>query len=871
MQPARVFISYAHANEEHKITFCKFLATLKRNNEISEWNDRQLLTGSKLNEEIIANLESSDIVCLLITQDFLNSYYCVEEELTRALKQAENHNSKVFPIIVDHCMWLDTEIKEYTCIPLDGTPITDFENQNKGWFQVTEQLKRVIQEIKTSKKTSIESNQTIIESTEKDELCPSFLEFLNNTEINFQHPHKDTVTLDDIYVYPDFKGFRDDLEDYEVTKNSESFKNYNKIPELTLILGEEQSGKTSFSKRLFSSLVTTGHIPLYFDGSELNSSDTDKIIGKTIGHQYSNLDIKTFKQSKENKVLILDNINEAKLNTRTLSSFLKNMISRFDKVIIISDDSIRYQEDVITLFDDFEWFEILPLGYERRDELLKTWYSIGRSEHIEDVELIELVDTASSQLDAIIRKNIVPPKPLFILMIVQTLESSQTQDYSLTSHGYCYQILIQENLKKAKIKANEIDKYINYLTHLAFNMYSAENIALSNAQLNKFQKIYSSKFHINSHEEILNNLQKSKLIKTTEDLIEFKYRYIFYFYVAKYMADHEEAIKFIDRLCDTLHMEQSSNILIFITHHTRSKKVIDKIIERTTNVFPNEKEAELGKEETEFLKEFLDEIPELVLKHRNDVLQARKEHLQQKDRHEATNSRKEDETYNLDENEAEEISQYLRDVTRSVRSVEIIGQIIKNRHASIEQDQLNQLAKEAINVGLRFLSFYLTSTKNIKTELVEIIHKFIQNESDLSDEKIVEMSKQSFIQLVYGLSFNVIKKISTSIGHRELIDLFSKLNKETLTPSYCLINANIQLEFKSNKSSIPRKELEIISKSLKGKFLAERLLKASVLQFQYLNFVSYKDKAWISEKLEIPLEVQEKFIGNKKSKLLPKQ
>ncbi|MEP2650559.1 MAG: TIR domain-containing protein [Paraglaciecola sp.] len=870
MLPARVFISYAHANEEHKNDFCKFLSTLKRNNEISEWNDRKLDTGSKLHEEIISNLEEADIVCLLITQDFLNSYYCVEEELARALKQARSNNTKIFPIIVDHCMWLDTEIREYTCIPEDGTPITDFQNQNKGWKQVTDQLKNVVQKLKSIKKPLLENKDINIELDEKYLLSNSFTDFLNSTEINFQHPYKNIITLEDIYVYPDFKVVQDELHDYEITKNSDFFSEYENIPQLSLILGEEQSGKTSFSKRLFSSLVVSGHIPIYLDGSDLNSSDLDKVIEKTIEQQYSTLNVHSLKQCNEYTVLILDNINEAKLNTKSLSKFLQGANKHFSKIVIVSDDSIQYKEDVVVLFEDFEWYELLPFGYERRDELLKVWYSIGRVEYIEDSDLIEIVDSASSQLDTIIRKNIVPPKPLFILMIVQTLESAQSQDYSLTSHGYCYQILIQESLKKAKIKANEIDKYINYLTHLAFHMFNSESTLLTNNEIKKFQTIYSNKFHIRAHKEVLENLQKSKLIKTTDESIEFKYRYIFYFYVAKYMADNEQALMFVDKLCDTLHMEQSSNILIFITHHTRSKSVIDKIIQRTTSVFANENEAELGTEETEFLKEFLDEIPELVLKERNNVLEARKQRFQEKDRQEAAILEK-DQPYNLDEDETEEISQYLRDVSRSVKSVEIIGQIIKSRHASIEVEQLNQLATEAINVGLRFLSFYLTSTKNIKTELVEIIYKFIQHQSELSDEKIVEMSKQSFIQMIYSLSFNVIKKISTSIGHRELIDLFNKLNTKTLTPAYSLINANIQLEFKSNKKSIPRKELETISKSLNGKFLAERLLKTSILQFQYLNFVSYKDKAWISEKLDIPLEAQEKVTGKKSSKLLPKK
>ncbi len=868
MEQIKLFISYAHADEEDKNTFCKFLATLKRNGAVSEWNDRQLLAGSKLNDEIISQLESSDAVCLLITQDFLASYYCVEEELTRALKMAENNHCRVFPIIVDHCTWLDSEIKEFTCVPTDGQPIKEFANESKGWLQVINELKKLITDITEERAAKVNVENKIEIELCDGALTSEFKDFLNATEIDFQHPHKENITLDDTFVFQDLKVIQDDIDDYEVTRSASTLSDINKLSNFTLILGEEQSGKTSLSKMTYKGLKASGANPVYLDGADLSSSDLHKVISKSLKFQYETMDLGAYLASKENKVLILDNTNEVKLNQKAFERFLDASTELFDHLIILSEDSIQYQEEIISLFDGFEHFEILPMGYERRDKLLRTWYSIGRQEQIQDAELIETVDVATSQLDAIIRKNIVPAKPLFILMIVQALESTQTQDYSLTSHGYCYQILIQENLKKAKIKASEIDKYINYLTHLSYFMYETQQSCLDDAQLKSFQNSYSENYVISSHDEVIQNLILAKLLKESDKGIEVKYRYIFYFYVAKYMADSEDAVSFIDSLCDKLHMEQHSNILIFITHHTRSRKVINKIIERTINIFKDEKEAQLGKEDTEFLRDYLDEIPDLVIKHRSNVLDNRKERFIEKDKVEANKKMTSDPSF---DDEVTTISESLRDVARSVRSVEIIGQIIKNRHASIEQKQLNDLAKQAIDVGLRFLSFYLTSTKNIQSELIEIIHKFIEDHSDLSDERIAELSKQSFIQLVYNLSFNVIRKISTSIGHRELIGLFNDLNKDTLTPAYSLINANIQLEFKSNKSSIPRKELEQTWRVLKGEVLAERLLKASVLQFQYLNFVGYKDKAWISEKLGIPLEVQDKFAGNKQTKKLSKR
>lgn len=142
-----VFISYCHADEKSKDTFEKFLVTLRKNGVISSWSDRQIDVGSKFDTEIKEKLEDSDLICLLISQDFLNSDYCMNEELFRALKKVQNNESRVIPIILDHCMWLDTEIKDYMATPKDGKPVCDFESENKAWMEVVGSIKKVIENL----------------------------------------------------------------------------------------------------------------------------------------------------------------------------------------------------------------------------------------------------------------------------------------------------------------------------------------------------------------------------------------------------------------------------------------------------------------------------------------------------------------------------------------------------------------------------------------------------------------------------------------------------------------------------------------------------------------------------------------------------
>lgn len=179
------------------------------------------------------------------------------------------------------------------------------------------------------------------------------------------------------------------------------------------------------------------------------------------------------------------------------------------------------------------------------------------------------------------------------------------------------------------------------------------------------------------------------------------------------------------------------------------------------------------------------------------------------------------------------------------------------------------MSNEAINVGLRFLSFYLKSAEMIKHELIDIIRRLIDHERNLPDERIQALTRRTMMHLVYSVSYNVIRKISSSIGHRDLVELYSKIrSSNTDSPAYGLLEIAIQLEFKSNKSEIPRKEIESVWKSVNDSFLSKRIMQNLVLQHQYLNYVPFQDKAWIASKLDIPIEVQEKIQSDKKMKRL---
>ena len=85
--PLRIFISYASEDDEHRIDLERHLRILQRQGLIETWHDRKLFPGEPWGSEIAEQLERADVILLLVSADFLNSDYCYEIEMTRALER----------------------------------------------------------------------------------------------------------------------------------------------------------------------------------------------------------------------------------------------------------------------------------------------------------------------------------------------------------------------------------------------------------------------------------------------------------------------------------------------------------------------------------------------------------------------------------------------------------------------------------------------------------------------------------------------------------------------------------------------------------------------------------------------------------------
>ena len=88
-----VFLSYSHRDEDLRNELEKYLSILKRQGVIDVWSDHRIGPGEEIVGQIDQHLESADVILLLVSSDFLDSDYCYDVEMARAMERGPRPSS----------------------------------------------------------------------------------------------------------------------------------------------------------------------------------------------------------------------------------------------------------------------------------------------------------------------------------------------------------------------------------------------------------------------------------------------------------------------------------------------------------------------------------------------------------------------------------------------------------------------------------------------------------------------------------------------------------------------------------------------------------------------------------------------------------
>ncbi|MEI6501184.1 MAG: COR domain-containing protein, partial [Armatimonadota bacterium] len=144
----KLFISYSHKDEAFRERLEVHLKLLERTEKIAPWHDRRLLPGDDWKGQIDRNMETADIILLLVSADFIASDYCYDTEMDCMLKRASAGESRIVPIIVNDCDWTTAPFARVQALPSGARPVAVWSNAESAWTDVAKGIRSVINDIR---------------------------------------------------------------------------------------------------------------------------------------------------------------------------------------------------------------------------------------------------------------------------------------------------------------------------------------------------------------------------------------------------------------------------------------------------------------------------------------------------------------------------------------------------------------------------------------------------------------------------------------------------------------------------------------------------------------------------------------------------
>lgn len=248
----------------------------------------------------------------------------------------------------------------------------------------------------------------------------------------------------------------------------------------------------------------------------------------------------------------------------------------------------------------------------------------------------------------------------------------------------------------------------------------------------------------------------------------------------------------VKNLCETIHTEESANILIFLVHHSNSTDFLDYILEYSSDLLEGFQPHYLTIDQNTILNEkfrkiLSKEIAQISLLNKN-IYEERSKSLALRDKTEEPDTIL-DSAINSFEDSKEELKEELEqsaelkqinDSSTIFRCLEVLGQIAKNKHGSFNRTRLENLLDSSYGLGLKSLSFFLDILMKSDNELKEFMISIIQEKNKTSEEEALSMAEKMIFEMCRSVCRYLINFIAKATASPQLDQCNSPQLKRTL-------------------------------------------------------------------------------------------
>jgi len=706
-----------------------------------------------------------------------------------------------------------------------------------------------------------------------NKIHPDFAKYLMDPGGNFSHPEKGSISSEMVFIYPQLEEATPEVEKNIIY--ADELINDWRSKRRILILGDDESGKTFLMYKAFLDVHSQGGLPLYLKAADIGSitgRELDKVIEESALAQYAEKEEFLYAE-RNNKVVVFDDLDRVAKSVKLQENLIKLLEERFGTVIATANSRFKLGEligggsaETLSLYPAYK---IKPFGHVMRNRLIKKWCLLGEIESLE--ELDSKVFSIEKLINGILGRNIVPAKPIYLLIFLQSHEQQQQGELQNSSFSYYYEYLVIKSLRDAGYRNDHLDEMFSYLSHLAWFFKESERKELHVSELRRFNSKFSEEITSVDFDSRLAVLSRAKILSKSGEYFRFTYSYIYYLYVGKYLSDNLHYPEFQDlvaRYCSDLFLRENANTVMFLTHHTSNPLVVDYIADTLNQCFGGHAPMSFNGDMVA-VNALVESTANLVIKDL-DVQENQEKQKQLADNLESKRNDREESEQEWQEANSEsekfDVATVSSKINLTIKTSEILGSIVKNYYGSISKIRKKQYLSNIFDGSLRSLGALFSEIIEQPEGLVLEVEKALrERRPDIPEAEVRDQSKKFIFQFIGMICTSFVARVGQLVSSEKIREEISAVVRESGSNAYRLIGVASCL---TQPGNIPFDELEKLARDLKDNPFAFTILQSLVYYHLHMFHTGDREKQKLASIAQISIH-QSRVIdhASKKSKM----
>jgi HEAT repeats/TIR domain/HEAT repeat len=147
-----LYFSSAPSDADLQTQLANHLNLLERQEIITSWHHRQMLPGDERTQVINQQLNTADIILLLISADSIADHTCYDLEIQQAMARHQAGEARVIPILLRPVDWQGAPFSQLPVLPRNHQPVTSWSDRHAAFQEIAEGIREVAIDLRKAKR-----------------------------------------------------------------------------------------------------------------------------------------------------------------------------------------------------------------------------------------------------------------------------------------------------------------------------------------------------------------------------------------------------------------------------------------------------------------------------------------------------------------------------------------------------------------------------------------------------------------------------------------------------------------------------------------------------------------------------------------------